>query len=87
MSIRLSPANNFYAKKLAFHPNPSVGICVRAEPDFILVIWRDGSRRIPYDSLPNAILDDRGAQLPLKLTRPFLAMFARAKAVDVDFMK
>ena len=87
MSIRLSPQSAPGAKTVAFHPNPDMGICVRAEPDGVMVIWNGGYGKFGYGNLPDIPRDHLNRILPLRLSRPLMSRLAGVNAVDVEFLR
>ena len=86
MSIRLTPVRGASARQIAFHPRQSLGICVRAEHDGIMLIWHGGYKKVSYDEPPARPTDHLGRLLPLSLSRPLLSRLAGVNVVDVDFM-
>jgi hypothetical protein len=88
MTIRLSPQNAPGAKNIAFHPNPDMGICVRAEFDGLMIIWNGGYAKYQYANLPGGSPRDHlNRILPLRLSRSLMARLAGVMAVDVEFLK
>ena len=87
MATRLTSINGPQTQQIAFHPNSSFGICVRAEHDGVMVIWTGGYQKFPYANLPSSPRDHLNRVLPLRLSRPVLASLTGANVVDVDFLK
>lgn len=89
MSTRLTPSSGFYNRKIAFHPTSALGICVRAETDFILFVWgnavKSGYQKILYEDLAQIISDEFGTPL-VELSRPFLSLLMGKNVVDVNFI-
>jgi hypothetical protein len=77
------------AKRIAFHPNSALSICVRIDNDFLIVMWKNGYRRLPLDEVPASWwipCNDDGRTLPLRIKRTSLTKLMGYMAIDVEFL-